>query len=113
MIDVPVKSIASNRDFGEKFGVKFGDILNHEGVSEGISEGVKARLEKELLYLKEHKRVRRIKMERIFEISTATAERDLALLRRLKLIVFEGAPKTGMYVLTEKGKNLLSDASKL
>jgi ATP-dependent DNA helicase RecG len=52
-------------------------------------------------------------MERVFSISTATAERDLALLRRLGLIVFEGAPKTGRYVLTDKGKNMLSDASKL
>ena len=104
IIDFPVKSIASNRDFVEKFGVKFGEILNHEGEGEGVNKEVKARLKKELLFLSEHGHIRRPNMERVFSISTATAERDLALLRRLGLIVFEGAPKTGRYVLTEKGK---------
>ncbi len=68
-------------------------------------------MEKELLYLNEHRHVRRPKMERVFRISTATAKRDLVLLRKLGLIVFEGAPKTGKYVLTEKGKKVLLSMS--
>ena len=66
---------------------KINKILHHEGVGEGVNEGVKARLEKELLFLSEHGHIRRPEMEGAFRISTATAERDLALLRRLGLIV--------------------------
>ena len=99
-VDVPVRSIASNRDLIEKFG----EILN----GEGVNEGVKIRLEKELLYLNEHKHIKRLKMESVFSISTATAERDLTMLKRLGLIVFEGAPKTGKYILTEKGKKIFN-----
>ena len=50
-------------------------------------------------------------MEKIFNISTATAERDLSLLRDSTLIIFEGAAKTGKYVLTEKGITIIKDVS--
>ena len=46
-------------------------------------------------------------MEKIFKISKATAERDLALLKKLGLIEFIGPPKTGKYMLTKKGSDLL------
>ncbi len=46
-------------------------------------------------------------MEKVFDISTATAERDLKLLKKIDFVRFEGAPKTGRYVLSEKAKEIL------
>ena len=91
----------------ETFSKKFDEILHYEGVNEGVNEGVKARLKKEIAYLNTYKSIRRSDVERLFNISTATAERDLSILKRLNLIIFNGAPKTGRYILTNKGKNIL------
>ena len=79
----------------------------NEGVREGVNEGVKQRLARELVKICGNKSITRVMMERTFEISTATAERDIALLKEAELIMFEGPPKTGRYVLTEKGRKLL------
>jgi len=87
----------------ETFSKKFDEMLHYEGVN----EGVKARLKKEIAYLNTYKSIRRSDVERLFNISTATAERDLSILKRLNLIIFEGAPKTGRYILTNKGKKIL------
>ena len=91
----------------ETFSKKFDEILHYEGVNEGVNEGVKARLKKEIAYLNTHKNMRRFEVEKLFNISTSTAERDLSILKRLNLIIFDGAPKTGRYILTNKGKNIL------
>ncbi len=91
----------------ETFSKKFDEMLHYEGVN----EGVKFRLKKEISYLNTYKSIRRPNVERLFNISTATAERDLSILKRLNLIIFEGAPKTGGYVLTNKGKNILDSAT--
>jgi ATP-dependent DNA helicase RecG len=48
-----------------------------------------------------------------FGISKRMIEKDISFLRRKGLIVFEGAPKTGKYVLTQKGKNMFLDLAKL
>jgi len=85
----------------EKPGVKFVKILHYEGV--------KARLENGIEYLVVHEYIKRIDMEQIFSIITATAERVLFILKRLSIIVFEGTPKTGRYVFTEKGKRIIED----
>jgi len=95
--------------FGAKFGIKLDEILRHEGVNEGINETVKIRLGKEIAYLNTHGYIRRRDMENIFNVSTATAERDLSILKRLGIIVFKGAPKTGRYVLTDKGKKIIEE----
>ncbi|MCD4780961.1 MAG: putative DNA binding domain-containing protein [Candidatus Omnitrophica bacterium] len=101
----------------EKAGLMFDKILYHDGVREGVDdgvhegvdEGVKARLKKEIEYLIVHEHIRRIDLEQVFSISTATAERDLSILKRLGIVVFEGTPKTGRYVLTEKGKRIIEE----
>jgi len=91
----------------ETFSKKFDEILHHEGVN----EGVKDRLRKEIAYLNTYKSIRRSDVERLFNISTATAERDLSILKGLNLIIFEGAPKTGRYILTDKGKKILDSTT--
>ncbi len=40
------------------------------------------------------------------DVSDRTLKRDIEQLKRLKLIIFLGPPKTGKYVLTEKGKKI-------
>jgi len=42
-----------------------------------------------------------------FDVSRKTIKRDLKALKEDNLIVFEGAPKTGKYVLTKEGKESL------
>jgi len=83
----------------ETFSKRFDEMLHYEGV--------KTRLKKEIAYLNTYKSIRRLDVERLFNISTATAERDLSILKRLNLIVFDGAPKTGGYILTNNGKKIL------
>ena len=95
----------------ETFSKKFDEMLHYEGVNEGVNEGVKFRLKKEISYLNTYKSIRRPNVERLFNISTATAERDLSILKRLNLIIFEGAPKTGGYILTNKGKKILDSTT--
>lgn len=91
----------------ETFSIKLDEMLHREGVN----EGVKARLRKEIAYLNIYKSIRRSDVERLFNISTATAERDLSFLKRLGLIIFKGAPKTGKYILSDKGKKILDSAT--
>ncbi|MCD6578954.1 hypothetical protein J7L48_05720 [bacterium] len=87
--------------------IKFEKILHHDGVNEVVNEVVKRRLLQEILYIKTHEKTRKPDIEKFFNISKATAERDISLLKKLELIDFKGAPKIGKYILTQKGKKLL------
>ena len=52
--------------------------------------------------------VRRPDVERLLQLSYASAQRHLANLVKEELILFEGSPKTGKYVLTRKGEKFLA-----
>ncbi|PKP55166.1 hypothetical protein CVT91_16390, partial [Candidatus Atribacteria bacterium HGW-Atribacteria-1] len=93
----------------EIFNIKFDEMLRDEGINEGINEGIKVRLRKEIAYLNIYKYIIRTEVEKLFNISTATAERDLMILKNLGLIIFKGAPKTGKYILTDKGKEIVAN----
>ncbi|NCN65185.1 MAG: hypothetical protein GW779_01565 [Candidatus Altiarchaeum hamiconexum] len=82
-----------------------------EGVNEGVNEGVKKRLINELVYLVRNNFVNHSAIENLWDISTATAERDISLLKKLGFIKFTGAPKTGKYVLTEKWKKIIAEVT--
>ena len=45
-------------------------------------------------------------------IPKRTLERDIALLKDKGFVEFEGAPKTGRYILTEKGKKTIEELRK-
>lgn len=45
-----------------------------------------------------------------FDVSVRTIHEDLRRLEKWDIVKFEGAPKTGKYVLTENGKLLLEGA---
>lgn len=81
----------------------------NEGVGEGVNEGVKLRLSKELVKIYVRKAITRRDIEQLFNVSTATAERDIAMLKEADLIKFEGAPKTGKYALTKKGNKMMEE----
>jgi ATP-dependent DNA helicase RecG len=44
-----------------------------------------------------------------FNVSIRTLYEDMKRLRKWDVIGFEGAPKTGRYVLTEKGRKMIED----
>jgi ATP-dependent DNA helicase RecG len=88
------------------------DAINEgisEGLIEGITDGIKTRLAKEMAYVHQNGIITRPVVEKLGEISTASAERDLSLLKKLRLLELEGSRKTGRYTLTEKGKRLLEE----
>lgn len=76
---------------------------------EGVNEGVKLRLSKELVKIYVRKAITLRDIEQLFTVSTATAERDIAMLKEADLIKFEGAPKTGKYALTKKGNKMMEE----
>ena len=78
-------------------------------VDDAVDDVVKQRLADELILLVQKGYIRRPEMEEAFKISFATAQRDIAVLKKIGLIRFEGAPKTGRYVLTEKGKKMMEE----
>ena len=82
------------------------DVVN-DVVGDVVNDVVKQRLAEELILLVQKGFARRQEIETMFKISYATAQRDIALLKQHDLILFEGPPKTGRYVLTGKGKRLL------
>jgi len=83
------------------------DAAINEGVRDGVHEGVKARLINELLYIKQNSFIINKIVESISNISTSSAKRDISLLKKLEIIKFEGSRKTGAYVLTAKGKEVM------
>jgi ATP-dependent DNA helicase RecG len=42
-------------------------------------------------------------------ISRRTLQRDISQLKKKQLLAFEGAPKTGGYIITRKGKEFVKD----
>jgi ATP-dependent DNA helicase RecG len=88
--------------FGEQFGVKFGEQFGVKG----------ARLERVVKILETlHKgeSLAAVQISKMFHVSTRTIEKDIKLLRENELITFMGAPKTGRYELTTRGKKVIRD----
>jgi ATP-dependent DNA helicase RecG len=78
-----------------------------ETANETVNETVKNRLIRELSVFYEKGSISLSSIQKQFSISRASAHRDIAYLRKIGFIQFEGAPKTGRHVLTEKGKQLI------
>ncbi|MFO7618185.1 MAG: hypothetical protein R6W91_00750 [Thermoplasmata archaeon] len=103
--DMFVSTFRRKGPVGEEWSERWSDDIQknaYAAVHDGVNEGVKQILTMELATIHDHKEVSRKMLEKSFEISTATAERDLAILKAAGLVHFEGAPKTGKYVLTSK-----------
>ena len=72
--------------------------------NDAVSDAVKERLRKELVYIITNNDISLDELKSNFKIKRATAQRDMKHLKNLGWIDFIGAPKTGKYMLTEKGK---------
>jgi predicted HTH transcriptional regulator len=72
-----IKSASEMRTI-EKFKINFNNMLSREG----INEGIKNRLLREILHIKQYGFFTRGIIERLSKISTATAERDIAFLKK-------------------------------
>ncbi len=83
---------------GGVFGGVFGGI--NEKVAERMGKVIKA-LYREQLNISQ--------LAVMTGIPKRTLERDIALLKDNGFTEFEGAPKTGRYVLTEKGKKMIEE----
>lgn len=90
--------------FGEKFGVKFGEKF-------GVKGARLERMVKILETLHKGESLAAVQISKMFHVSTRTVEKDIKLLRENELIIFMGAPKTGRYVLTARGKEIITDLS--
>ena len=86
----------------EKIRIALDDAING-----GVSERIKSRLVNELLYIKQNSFITSKIVESINNVSTSSAKRDISLLKKLGIIKFEGSRKTGAYVLTAKGKEVM------
>ncbi|RLC08865.1 MAG: AAA family ATPase, partial [Deltaproteobacteria bacterium] len=82
-------------------------IALDDAINEGVSERIKSRLVNELLYIKQNGFITSKIVENISNVSASSAKRDISLLKKLEIIKFEGSRKTGAYVLTAKGKEVM------
>jgi len=83
--------------------------LFRDAVNDAVNDAVKARRARELLYIHRNGPTNLSGLMSVFEVSRATGQRDMANLKKLGVVIFEGAPKTGGYALTEKGKKIIEE----
>ena len=70
--------------------------------TDGISNGVKLQLKKVVLVLKKHPGIMATDIASYIGKPKPTTERYIGVLKRIAMIEFRGAPKSGGYFLTEK-----------
>jgi ATP-dependent DNA helicase RecG len=87
------------------------DAIN-DAVSDGVDDAVRTRLGSELSQVVEKGATTIAAVMHLTSTSRATAQRDLRLLKQAGFLQFTGPPKTGAYVLTEKGKALLKESGR-
>lgn len=97
MAEEKVKSIEIFGEDSTKEGILINSIINRL-----FHDAVNVRLARELLYLHQNGSANLSTLMRVFKVSRTTTQRDMANLKRLDLVTFEGAPKTGRYVLTQE-----------
>ena len=71
------------------------DAAVDDVVRDVVNDIVKQRLSEELILLTQKGFIHRQEIEKIFNISLATAQKNLALLRQYNLIIFEGPRRPG------------------
>lgn len=93
------------------------NIINlHDAVNDAVNDAVKPllsdairrRLQEQVRFILRYGGITLGTLKDVFSISRETAQRDMALLREAGLVVFEGAPKSGRYVLTPAARQRLS-----
>ena len=83
------------------------------GINGGINGGIKDSVSKMILELIENQTASKVQeISNLLNLSLRTTERKIKALRDDGLISFEGALKTGQYVLTEEGEKILQQPIK-
>jgi len=98
------KSIGEQPSFTETFGVNF-------GVNFGVKGKRLERLVKILETLYKGEALVDTQIAQRFQVSIRTVESDIKFLRENGIIIFVGAPKTGRYELTTRGKKVIKGLS--
>jgi ATP-dependent DNA helicase RecG len=93
---------AKDEYFAKNFGANF-------GANFGIKGKRLSRMVKMFEILSRGENLIDVQIAQTFEVSERTIDSDIRFLRGLELIEFIGAKKTGRYVLTEKGKELIEN----
>lgn len=83
------------------------------GVFGGVKKELAIRLSKIIFIINRLKQSNVTELVDELEIPRRTMERDMNILKEKRLVQFTGAPKTGGYVLTKKGKVLIKRLRKL
>ena len=96
------KSLGEKPPFTETFGVNF-------GVNFGVKGKRLERLIKILETLYKGEALVDTQIAQRFQVSIRTVESDIKFLRDNGIITFVGAPKTGRYELTTRGKKVIKD----
>jgi ATP-dependent DNA helicase RecG len=77
-----------------------------DAVKDTVSDVVIARLTNELIYIVKNRGISLNSIRNNFKIERATAQRDMKILKDIEFVKFEGAPRIGKYVATEKAKKI-------
>jgi len=72
----------------------------NDAVSDTVSDAVNKRLIAELIFIVGHDGIRLSDIKRQFGVERATGQRDMQVLKKAGLVLFQGSPKTGRYILT-------------
>jgi len=73
----------------------------YEGVNEGVNEVVKQRLARIIELISEQGKIKSVAISNHLKVSQSTIERDLKVLKKLKIVIYEGSPKSGGYTLAQ------------
>lgn len=82
-------------------------IALDDAINERVNEKIKSRLINELYFVKQNGFITSKIVANMNNISDSSAKRDISLLKNLKIIQLEGSSKTGAYILTNKGKEII------
>lgn len=101
---IPLKNEKSSISYSDFDAV--GDAVG-DAVNDAVSDAVKDRLARELVFIIANNGTSLNELKKQFNIERATVQRDMRQLKSIGWVNFKGSPKTGKYMLTEKGKMVL------
>ena len=107
IIPVKIHSTVNSKVDNYQQNKNVNDAVN-DAVSDAVSDAVKNRLINELLFIKNNNGVTLEDLKLQFKIQRATAQRDIKQLKNVGWVDFFGPPKSGKYMLTNKGENVFN-----
>lgn len=104
------KPVAAN---GERIGEIIGEnFARNFGLRYAVKGGRLERMAKMLEMLFEDQSFTKLHVARSFKVASRTIASDIKFLRSNELVEFVGNPRTGRFIITEKGKKMIEDMRK-